>query len=348
MKTIRFGFVAAVILMIGVVVKSQQQSLPSFTQLKIDAKTSVAELLLALGDEKPLHYTSQRNDTALIRQGREIIINGRTLGPNGEMSSRQSKYFNCVHCHNVEIEDPNLRISDPDARLEMAKSKNLPFLQGTTLYGIVNREHWYNYDYLKKYGSLVEPANDTLVNAIHLCAVECSQGRPLEKWELEAVMAYLYSIEFKVGDLQMNESVLTMLQSGLNAGGVHPDLITLVKSHYFLESPATFVKPPKPNARLLGKNGRPENGRLIYEHSCLHCHHNEGVTNYTLSYSKLDFKHLRKFAARDMHYSVYNISRIGTYALPGYKPYMPNYTKERMSDQQLEDLMAFINVEASK
>ena len=33
--------------------------------------------------------------------------------------------------------------------------------------------------------------------------------------------------------------------------------------------------------------------------------------------------------------------------MPGYKPYMPNYTKERLSDKQLEDLMAYIKNNAT-
>jgi hypothetical protein len=41
-------------------------------------------------------------------------------------------------------------------------------------------------------------------------------------------------------------------------------------------------------------------------------------------------------------FSVYDITRKGTYSKNGYKPYMPNYTKERMSDRQLENLMEFI------
>ena len=48
--------------------------------------------------------------------------------------------------------------------------------RGTTFYGITNRETWYNDDYYKKYGDLVKPANENLVEAVQLCAMECSQG----------------------------------------------------------------------------------------------------------------------------------------------------------------------------
>ena len=38
------------------------------------------------------------------------------------------------------------------------------------MYGTVNKVSWYNGDYFKKYGALVKPANQSLKEAIHLCA----------------------------------------------------------------------------------------------------------------------------------------------------------------------------------
>ena len=74
------------------------------------------------------------------------------LVPTENELSFISKYYVCTTCHNLEIEDPDLRVSDPETRLTFAKENDLPFLQGSTFKGIVNRESWYNDDYVKKYG----------------------------------------------------------------------------------------------------------------------------------------------------------------------------------------------------
>ena len=264
------SLVVIALLASGVILSAAWPSPPIET---FDETSGVSDALLALGDDKPLHYTPNR-DTALTRMGFEIITEGRTKGPDGKMGRRQSKYFTCTHCHNVEREDPDLKISDPDARLGYTSKNGLPFLQGTTLWGIVNRESWYNDDYLLKYGDLVADSRDTLYNAIHLCAVECSQGRPLEDWELEAVMTYLYSIEITLGDLGFTDDQYTELHQ-IVAGGTDQkkkDAIGWIKQQFMTKSPATFMYPQSVDHRKLGANGDPTNGALVYETSCQHCH----------------------------------------------------------------------------
>lgn len=314
----------------------KEKTEPEFTE-----KTSLTEVLIALGDKKPIHYTNEKREE-IIKQGFDIITKGRTINLEGKKSRLQSKYFTCIDCHNVMMEDPDLRKSDPEARLKYANKKDIPFLSGTTFYGIVNREHWYNDDYQIKYGDLVKPAKDTLVNAIHLCTVECSQGRAFDKWELEAVMAYLYSIEYKLADLKLNREDYHKLNN-YKKGKKNDALIEWIKTFYLQYSPATFLDPLAEDQRGYGENGNAENGKLIYEISCMQCHAAGRVTNYTLDHGKIDLKHLHRNMKGDNHFSLYNITRKGTYALPGYRPYMPNYTLERMSHQQLEDLAAYIN-----
>lgn len=304
-------------------------------------KTSLTEVLIALGDQKPIHYTNEKKPE-LIKQGLEIVTKGQTINPKGKKSGLQSKYFTCVDCHNVMMEDPDLRKSDPEARLKYASKNNIPFLSGTTFYGMVNREHWYNDDYQIKYGDLVKSAKDTLVNAIHLCTVECSQGRAFDSWELEAVMAYLYSIEYKLADLKLTQEDYAKLNA-YKRGVKNEELIKWIKTFYLQYSPATFLDPLSENKRSYGEKGDAENGKLIYEISCMQCHASGRVTNYTLDQDKIDLKHLKNNMKGHNHFSLYNITRKGTYALPGYRPYMPNYTLERLSHQQLEDLAAYIN-----
>ena len=50
---------------------------------------------------------------------------------------------------------------------------------------------------------------------------------------------------------------------------------------------------------------------------------------------------------KDSHFSLYQIIAYGTYAIPGHKPYMPHYPLERMSKQQVEDLRAYVELEAN-
>ena len=39
---------------------------------------------------------------------------------------------------------------------------------------------------------------------------------------------------------------------------------------------------------------------------------------------------------------LYHIVRKGTYADKGWRPYMPHFTEQKMSDQQVEDLRVYI------
>lgn len=314
---------------------------------EIRKDTLILDLLNILDDTPPIHYISQL-DKEKISKGYDIITTGITISPDGKETSKQSKHFVCTDCHNIQVEDPDLTKSDPEARLNYAVKNNLKFLPATTLYGIVNRETWYNDDYQKKYGSLVAPARDTLKNAIQLCAVECSQGRALKDWEMDVVMTYLNSIGFKLSDLNLtgNEYETINKAAYLKSSDLKEKAIKIIKSKYLKKSPATFLEPIPVKERKFGANGNAENGKEIYTLSCMTCHKEEGVTNYKLNYDKLTFKHLKFWSKTNRHYSTYNIIRKGTYALPGYRPYMPNYTLERMSHNQLEDLMAYINEQA--
>ena len=212
------------------------------------------------------------------------------------------------------------------------------------MYGTINKSHWYNGDYVKKYGNLVAPARDTLENAIQLCAEVCSQGRPLCEDEMEAVIHYFNSIGYTIGELGLSEKEMELVSKAIEIGTKDETIIKLIKSKYLDYSPATFMKPQSLETRNLGKKGNPSNGQKIYEMSCLTCHKEGGVTNYKLNQEQLTFKHLKKFAKTHKYFSVYDITRKGTYVKNGYKPYMPNFTKERLSNKQLEDLVAYFNL----
>lgn len=304
----------------------------------LDNDTPVSSLLQELGDKAPLHIL-KNIDTAMVRHGKEIVFTGTTTGPNGKKIKKQSKYFVCIDCHNTVQEDPDLTNPNPEARLKHAAENKIPFLQGTTFHGIVNREHWYNEDYIKKYGNLVIPTNDTLINALHLCAVECSQGRDLNDWEMEAVLSYLWSIEFTIGDLNLSAQEKNTLSSTAS----NSEKIALLKSKYFKASPATFLDPIPFKERNFGKGGDPENGQKVFEQGCIHCHNaTYGAADLKLESSQLTKDMFKRNLKKSNDFNLYYITRKGTHPYPGHRRYMPHYTLERMSHQQLEDLIAYM------
>lgn len=298
---------------------------------------SVAETLYALGEPKPEHYL-ENITPELIKQGEEIVTEGKTKG-----GKYVSKYFVCTSCHNIKQEDPDLTKSDPQARLTYVQEKGIPLLQGTTFYGIVNRETWYNDDYVKKYGSLVEPARNSLKNAIQLCSRECSQGRYLEDWELNAVLAYMWSLEYDMNDIQVSDELKKSMENPTDPQA----LIQEIKSNYLLKSPATFPGLPKDKSvGYEGYEGDPVNGALIYESSCQFCHKSRGVASVVFDNSKATFKKFDREMTKSTNYSLYEIIQHGTYPYKGHKAYMPLYPEQRMSKQMIEDLRAYIEQEA--
>ena len=311
------------------------------TYTAIDNDDSVSSVLEALGED--LSDTKPRlTDKSSAQIGEDIIRNGFSKRDGLKKSRRQSKHFVCTSCHNLEREDPDLSISDPQARLDYVIDNGMPFLQGTTLYGAVNRTSFYNDDYYKKYGDLIEPAKNDIREAIQLCAQECAQGRELQDWEIESVLAYLWTIELKIDDLNLEASDVATLEAALNNPTDQHDAVGLIKSKYLQGSPATFLTPPEDRTVGTGLPGDVDNGKKIYDSSCLHCHYQKEYSFLHLDDNKLSFKYLENGASSYSRHSLYQVTRYGTYSLYGKKSYMPNYTEEKMSNQQLADLRAYI------
>jgi cytochrome c len=313
--------------------------------LKISDELTVSEVLLANGEELPKHARPNAKPEQ-IQQGNDLVFKGRTIGPDGRKSKYISRFYTCTSCHSSVQEDPSVASFDPQARLEYAKEKGLKFLQGSTFYGIANRESWYNDDYYKKYGDLVKTAKSSLAESTQLCAKVCSSGRYLEDWELEAILAYFWDNQLKVKDLDLSAEQKVTLEKTMVKELIEIDWF---KELYAQKSPATFGH--SPNRQDLGyedvKLGNPENGRLIYELSCMSCHQEGGVSGMTFTNSKLDFQKFKRSIGKKTDYNLYDIVRKGTYAGQGKPRYMPLYTEERMSNQQLEDLRAYIELKAN-
>ncbi len=317
--------------------------------LEINKDTPVWDVLKELGEPEPNHAIHNLPRNASVEVGRDLVLKGVSKPKVGKSSSLQSKHFVCTSCHNVEREDPDLTSSDPQARLEFAKEKGIPFLQATTLYGAVNRSSFYNDDYEKKYGDLVIPTRNNLREAIQLCAVECSQGRRLENWELESVLAYLWTLEFKMDDLALTSSEFQSLEAAMKKDADQTskeELRTLIKGKYLPGAPAHFVEPPADRKKGHDLQGNPDNGQLVYDLSCKHCHESQRYSFFNLDDRKMTFKYLGKHFKKYTRYSTYQVVRYGVQSRPGKMAYMPQYSKDKMSDQQLEDLRAYIEMRA--
>jgi len=210
----------------------------------------------------------------------------------------------------------------------------------------VNRESFYNDDYYKKYGDLVLPARNDIREAIQLCAVECAQGRELKDWELESVLAYLWTIDLKLSDLNLNQDELDMIYAAIDGDGDSDAAAQLIKSKYSKSSPATFGTAHDSMISKGEYKGNPDNGKLIYDNSCLFCHEDRKYSFFHLDDSRITFKHLSKKANGYGRHSLYQVTRYGVYSRSGKRSYMPQYPIEKMSEQQLADLRAYIDRQA--
>jgi mono/diheme cytochrome c family protein len=309
-----------------------------------NSETPVYELLLAFGEELPDHARPAA-DEATIQRGYNLIYKGKATSPEGKPGTFISKFYKCTTCHNQLQEDPVLTEFNPEKRLDYVAKNNMKFLQGSTFYGIANRESWYNEDYYLKYGDLVKPANKSLAEATQLCAKVCSSGRYLEDWELEAILAYYWNNQIKLVDLKLTDEQLNDLMRAEQSS--NPEMIKLLKSKYALYSPATFGEGPENMSEGFPYEGRAENGKKIFELSCQSCHSYQGVSGLEFDDSKLTFQKFKRNLDKSDDYNIYEISRHGTYVDKGKPRYMPLYPKERLSDRQLEDLKAYILQQAS-
>ncbi|MDX1653274.1 MAG: c-type cytochrome [Brumimicrobium sp.] len=307
---------------------------------------AVTEIEIKLGADAPQHYI-QSYDEKLARAGEKLIKEG-SADYNGKSGKIISSYFNCTDCHNLYRETDDLTEQDPQKRLDYLVEHKLPYTAGSTFFGIYNRNSFYNGDYDKKYGELVYDARDTLTNAVQLCAKYCASGRYLEQWELDAIMHFFKKEELKISDLRMTEKEIATVQSAFEKNQNKDEALKLIRSKYPRAFGATFTGALPENERKYGENGDISNGEKIYSSACLYCHENSRVTYLNLNDDVLSGKYLWKHREGYDDLSIYQVVRWGTYPIIGRKQYMPLYTKEKMSNKQLEDLMAYIKHLANK
>ena len=320
---------------------------PAIDPSQITEGMAVLDLLLLLGEEKPEHYLDQPSEK-LIEVGKEIIFTGKTTHPEtGQETVRISDYFYCTDCHTTSPETSNLSsVADPVARLDFLQEQEQPLVPGSTFAGMVNRETWYNGDYAKKYrfSPSVQAARNNLRKAIELCSRECSQGRDPESWETEAMLAYFWSLQWKVADLGFTGADLAELKRRALNQAEHAAITEDIRNRYAIAAPATFGEMPEDS-----KAGYPverevdvEKGRIVFQRSCLHCHGADGASEYFFGDKVATWEKLARRFQSPSKKSLYGLIRLGTKPEKDKRPYMPNFTKERLSDEQIEDLRAYI------
>jgi mono/diheme cytochrome c family protein len=308
---------------------------------------SLEDVLTQFGDPAMIHSIATL-DESKAKMGEDLIYLGRT-NRNGKKTRRISNYFVCTDCHNMSREFENLGGESTNDRLSYAEKNGLSFLPGSTLWGIYNRTSFYNDDYVQKYGDLVVDARDTLANAVQLCAKYCSSGRYLKDWELEAIMHYFKKDELQVKDLDLTaEDRAAILRFESLGVEEREEMIKRIKQKYRQSYSATFLETQDREKRKYGEGGDVSNGKSIYEKACMYCHENKRVTYLHLDNGKLSGKMFWNNLRNYSDLSLYQIIRHGTYSKTGRKQYMPLYTEEKMSDAQLNDLVAYIKQIAKK
>jgi mono/diheme cytochrome c family protein len=309
----------------------------------------ISELYLSDVEEQlGVDLSTKKPDLTLpgvsVKAGESLIKNGFIPKDLGRKAGKQSKHFVCTSCHNIQREDPDLAMPDPQARLDYAVSKGLPFLQGSPLYGVINRSTYYNGDYQTKYGDLALKAKNNIREAIQLCAQECAQGRKLANWEVESILAYFWTIGIKIKDLKISEVENTAIKQAVNDKDtiMKTKALELLSLKYADKSEATFIPPPDNRKTGNGLEGNVINGEKIYKFSCLHCHQNQKYSFLDLDESAISLNYLKRHLSTYHRQSIYQVTRWGVPVFSGKKSYMPQYPVERLSEQQLADLVAYI------
>jgi mono/diheme cytochrome c family protein len=336
------------VLMVGVVVASftlRPSDQPRFYLSDGDSLWSVYEKL------GKIRFNAPNADVAgvSVARGRDLVFTGSCEQADGTgRTKEQSPYFKCTACHNVEKEFEDLSDISSENRLAYAVEHDLPFLQGSSFYGVVNRKTFYNDGYQKKYGHvpIIKAANTDIRKAIQLCATQCAQGRELAPFEIESVLAYFNTLGLKVKDLNLSKEERNLVETALNTDKNLQEAVHLLEGKYLSKSPATFVEDTKSynslSANVLADKVRYKNGQTIYERSCLHCHEAERYSFFNMNDGRLTFANLLNRTKSNSRTSLYKIIRHGTWPLAGSRAYMPLYPLEKMSEKQLEDLIIYV------
>ncbi|MER3416806.1 MAG: hypothetical protein C4297_11425 [Gemmataceae bacterium] len=284
--------------------------------------------------------------------GRQLLVRGQVENPPEGPAPSQlvSQVYRCVHCHNLAREDKELTRQDPVAREQVLRAANYPdparrdghtlsLTPGTTLWGAVNRESFYNGFYARYHvlrladGRPMNPRS--LEDAIQICCQYCSVGRFPEPWELDSILAALWEFELKLSDLDWPSRVLDSVLDDLNSGDARriANARQQIRQNYLTAAGADLLPLPvrtegatdiyEDGARVTG-NARA--GQWLYQSACAGCH---GTEVHPMSGRQLLItdKRFHEYVLRGTH---------------GDDIYMPFFPAQRLSRQQVADIRAYL------
>lgn len=287
-----------------------------------------------------------------VRWGKELVETARVSDPpEGSAPSQPlSERYRCLHCHNVQREDVRLTVQDPETRERLIRqlapadparldAATVRLTTGTTLWGAVNRESFYNGHYARYRNQTLadgRPMNPyRLADAIQVCCRFCSGGRYPTEWELDALLAYHWELELRLRDLDFPAADLEAVLAGLNSGHASEVVAARMQVRRKLLTVSAATKGAVPlrsegdtdfyadGSRISGDARR---GKLVYESACACCHGN--VIN------SLSGKALLMDDRRFHHFVREGTERDGLY--------MPLFTLERLSRPQVADVRAYL------
>jgi cytochrome c553 len=304
--------------------------------------------------------------------GKEIFLNGFVQNPPTGLSPSRpvSKLYKCITCHNIEREDPDLTVQDPEARFQWIEKtgKDIFLIQGTTVWGVVNRETFYPDDF-SKYHDLCVPKGkelaswlpcgpllgmcmpgcrtmtpDSLEDAAQVCSAYCSVGRYLKEWELYALLAFFRDQEIKLDDLDLSPEQAAQAKAVLTSHSSDPQEIermrTLLVSKYSKKANNTFRGMPKivtDNGSVVVEyedstqfTGNPDRGKRVWKVSCARCHDTKEhpLNAKQAKHLTEDLEEFHEMLAKGTRHS--------------FMRYMPNFTLERLSRQQAADILMYL------
>ncbi|MES2588142.1 MAG: cytochrome c [Bacteroidota bacterium] len=309
---------------------------------EVNVEELPVELVLSNISGEVYKHAISKLDMEKAELGKQLITKGKAKSKSHK-GKLISKYYTCTDCHNLVKETEIPTDLNPHARLAYAQKNNLPFLPASTFWGIYNRTTFFNQDYVKRFGDKIKNAKDSLTNAIQVCAKYSSSGRFLEGWEVEAILHYFKKNELKIKDLNLGVKVEKNILYWQKLDQTEKTLLKVIlQANYIQSYPATFVPTITIDQRKYGEGANAIDGEIIFSRACLHCHAGKRVSGINLEKSSLTanlfWKNIEDYSSSNL----YQLVRWGTYTKSHKKKYMPHYTKEKMSDEQIEDLVAYI------
>ena len=267
------------ILLIGGLLGLSSAFLPtpqSNPDLDLNDQTPLWKVMTKLGKINP-HPPKNPTDTELIKQGESLVMNGWAMR-DGTKSAKLSGKFTCAACHISTPEGEDLHSIDPELRIRYLEEIDQPFLPGPTFYGMVNRIMFFNDDFLKRYvgpkADLLRSSHFNLRDAVDACNQVFGQGRRMKEWEKEAILMYLWSMELKLGELNLSDKDFEAVKYAVENNRSNAKAVNVMRNYYLEVYPANLEGPFDPiECRMVSPVvSNFASGRRLYEMSCLHCH----------------------------------------------------------------------------